>query len=163
MDTRQALLDAIRAAPTDDTPRLVFADWLDEFGQDDRDRATAEFIRVSCDGRTRGGYGGRGMATNGYAWVGRHWKRLVPAVTGGPAAREWFWFREGSWVTVTWRIRRPGRATVGRTSRLRFLRGFLVRAELPSILTVAVLGPLLQADQPLAKIAGPAVPAGWEG
>jgi len=39
-----ALLAAIRAAPGDDAPRLVYADWLDEHGQPER----AEFIRVQC-------------------------------------------------------------------------------------------------------------------
>jgi uncharacterized protein (TIGR02996 family) len=39
-----AFLQAIREAPDDDTPRLVFADWLDDHGQVDR----AEFIRVGC-------------------------------------------------------------------------------------------------------------------
>ena len=38
------LLRAIAAAPNDDLPRLVYADWLDENGQDVR----AEFIRVQC-------------------------------------------------------------------------------------------------------------------
>ena len=38
------LLRAIAAAPDDDLPRLVYADWLDENGQDVR----AEFIRVQC-------------------------------------------------------------------------------------------------------------------
>ena len=41
----QAFLDAIIAAPEDDAPRLVYADWLDEHGDSDR----AEFIRVQCD------------------------------------------------------------------------------------------------------------------
>jgi uncharacterized protein (TIGR02996 family) len=40
-----ALLNACRAAPADDTPRLVLADWLDE--HDDPDRA--EFVRVQCE------------------------------------------------------------------------------------------------------------------
>jgi uncharacterized protein (TIGR02996 family) len=40
-----ALLAAIRAAPDDDAPRLVYADWLDEHG----DGARAEFIRVQCE------------------------------------------------------------------------------------------------------------------
>jgi uncharacterized protein (TIGR02996 family) len=49
-------LQAIRAAPDDDGPRLVYADWLDEHG----DPARAEFIRVQCEvarakpGRPRG-------------------------------------------------------------------------------------------------------------
>src|SRR5207248_3386174 len=33
--------------PDEDTPRLVLADWLEEFG-DEHDRARAEFIRVQC-------------------------------------------------------------------------------------------------------------------
>src|SRR5215208_6798469 len=44
MSNGTALLDAIRAAPDDDAPRLVYADWLDEHGQPER----AEFIRVQC-------------------------------------------------------------------------------------------------------------------
>jgi uncharacterized protein (TIGR02996 family) len=39
------LLAAIRDNLADDTPRLVYADWLQEHGQDDR----AEFIRVDCE------------------------------------------------------------------------------------------------------------------
>jgi uncharacterized protein (TIGR02996 family) len=39
-----AFLQAISADPDDDTPRLVYADWLDEHG----DSARAEFIRVQC-------------------------------------------------------------------------------------------------------------------
>jgi uncharacterized protein (TIGR02996 family) len=37
-------LQAIRSSPDDDTPRLVYADWLEEHGQSDR----AAFIRVQC-------------------------------------------------------------------------------------------------------------------
>src|SRR5215216_4626617 len=44
MSDAAALLAAIRAAPDDDAPRLVYADWLDEHGQPER----AEFIRVQC-------------------------------------------------------------------------------------------------------------------
>ncbi len=38
-------LQAILAAPCDDSPRLVYADWLEEDG----DQARAEFIRVQCE------------------------------------------------------------------------------------------------------------------
>jgi uncharacterized protein (TIGR02996 family) len=41
----QAFLDDIIDHPDDDTPRLVYADWLDEHGEPDR----AEFIRVQCE------------------------------------------------------------------------------------------------------------------
>src|SRR5215211_3608080 len=44
MSNRDALFQAILAAPDDDAPRLVYADWLDENGDPDR----AEFIRVQC-------------------------------------------------------------------------------------------------------------------
>jgi uncharacterized protein (TIGR02996 family) len=43
----QAFLKAILAAPDDDTPRLVFADWLDERGEGD-DAARAALIRAQC-------------------------------------------------------------------------------------------------------------------
>jgi len=42
VDEREAFLVAIRAAPEDDTPRLAFADWLQEHG----DEPQTEFIRV---------------------------------------------------------------------------------------------------------------------
>lgn len=52
MTDADRFLVAIHAAPADDTPRLVFADWLDEHGQPDR----AEFIRLQI-GLSRGELG----------------------------------------------------------------------------------------------------------
>ncbi len=49
MHTREDFIAAIRAEPKCDTLRLVYADWLDEFGDCDRDAATAEYIRLTCD------------------------------------------------------------------------------------------------------------------
>lgn len=46
MDTREALLAAVNAAPPDDTPRLVYADWLDENARTGAERDRAEFIRL---------------------------------------------------------------------------------------------------------------------
>jgi uncharacterized protein (TIGR02996 family) len=45
MSERDAFLRAIAANVYEDTPRLAFADWLDERGEHDR----AEFIRVQCE------------------------------------------------------------------------------------------------------------------
>lgn len=45
MTDREALLAAILANPAEDTPRLVFADWLEENSQPER----AEFIRVQVE------------------------------------------------------------------------------------------------------------------
>src|SRR5262245_24075479 len=44
MSDEAALLAAIIAHPDEDTPRLIFADWLDQHGQPER----AEFIRLQC-------------------------------------------------------------------------------------------------------------------
>jgi uncharacterized protein (TIGR02996 family) len=59
MTDRDALLAAVAARPADDTPRLVFADWLDDTGQPDR----AAFVRAQCaaararpGSRTRAGH-----------------------------------------------------------------------------------------------------------
>ncbi len=48
MSDELALLAAIRDNPDEDTPRLVYADWLDEQGGD-ANAARAEFIRVQCE------------------------------------------------------------------------------------------------------------------
>jgi uncharacterized protein (TIGR02996 family) len=48
MNDGYALLRAIEANPDEDTPRLVYADWLDEQATCESDRARAEFIRVQC-------------------------------------------------------------------------------------------------------------------
>lgn len=47
MNVESAFLQAIREAPDDDAPRLVYADWLTDHG-DDLGRARAELIRVQC-------------------------------------------------------------------------------------------------------------------
>src|SRR3954452_1713404 len=45
MSDEDALLSAIAAHPEEDTPRLMYADWLDEHGKPRR----AEFIRVQIE------------------------------------------------------------------------------------------------------------------
>jgi uncharacterized protein (TIGR02996 family) len=45
MSPEEGFLDALLDAPRDDTPRLVYADWLEEFGSP-RDRARAELLRL---------------------------------------------------------------------------------------------------------------------
>jgi uncharacterized protein (TIGR02996 family) len=47
-DVGEALLQAILAEPEDDTPRLVYADWLEENGGA-VEQARADFIRVQCE------------------------------------------------------------------------------------------------------------------
>jgi uncharacterized protein (TIGR02996 family) len=50
MTPDEAFIQAIRDAPDDDAPRLVYADWLEEHGRPGR----AEFIRLQCE-LARGG------------------------------------------------------------------------------------------------------------
>src|SRR5262245_43625774 len=49
MSDEAALLAAIRANPEEDTPRLVYADWLDEHATADAQRGRAELIRPQCE------------------------------------------------------------------------------------------------------------------
>jgi uncharacterized protein (TIGR02996 family) len=58
MSDEAALLAAIMSHPDEDTPRLVYADWLDENGASER----AEFIRLQI-GLARGTLPGRQRGT----------------------------------------------------------------------------------------------------
>jgi uncharacterized protein (TIGR02996 family) len=49
MSTESALLRAIRDMPDEDTPRLMYADYLDENATTDAQQAQAEFIRVQIE------------------------------------------------------------------------------------------------------------------
>jgi uncharacterized protein (TIGR02996 family) len=44
MNEREAFIEAIATNPDEDTPRLAFADWLQENGEE----ARAEFVRLTC-------------------------------------------------------------------------------------------------------------------
>jgi uncharacterized protein (TIGR02996 family) len=72
MSDGDLLLAAIREHPEEDTPRLVYADWLEENGQPDR----AELIRLgvrACseriDGRTRAGRRYRKLIKTAFAGI----------------------------------------------------------------------------------------------
>jgi uncharacterized protein (TIGR02996 family) len=49
MSDEQALLGAIRDHPDEDTPRLMYADWLGEHAADGAERGRGTFIRVECE------------------------------------------------------------------------------------------------------------------
>ncbi|MBN9119880.1 MAG: TIGR02996 domain-containing protein, partial [Planctomycetes bacterium] len=73
---------AIEAQPEDDTPRLVYADWLDEHAASDVDRARADLIRVQC-WREREPPGERRVALAGregglLVLYGREWVKPLP-------------------------------------------------------------------------------------
>jgi uncharacterized protein (TIGR02996 family) len=89
MNDEAAFMAAILAAPDDDAPRLVFADWLDERG----DRR-AEWLRLTVrrDQLTRGPSAGEDMVARTLAWakdrteVGRITRRLQQLAAVVPEA-----------------------------------------------------------------------------
>src|SRR5688500_9603749 len=48
MTQEQAFLQAVIEKPDNDTPRLIFADWLEDYG-DAEQSAWAAYIRVQCE------------------------------------------------------------------------------------------------------------------
>lgn len=103
MTDRESLLAAIKANPRDDLPRLVYADWLDEFGAADLDAATSEFIRASVafKGKQKYPAGVNGtMAPAGYKWLDDNWHRLVPNLVRHTPARYFSRTGRRMWVMV---------------------------------------------------------------
>jgi len=101
-EQRRAFLESIRESPDDDAPRLIFADWLDDHG----DEARAEFIRVQCELARLSVRDERQpalvdreralLAANRDGWLGP----LSPALRGGQAAH----FRRGFPEELTLRL-----------------------------------------------------------
>lgn len=92
MSDEEALLAAIWAEPQEDTPRLAYADWLEETGRQ-ANVARAQFIRLQCETavldeddpefRSK-----RAAANKLLARWGSAWRMSVPAVN-----RLWPWHR----------------------------------------------------------------------
>jgi uncharacterized protein (TIGR02996 family) len=49
----RAALDEIKAHPADDTPRLMLADWLEEHGETESERARGTVLRLGCQAAAR--------------------------------------------------------------------------------------------------------------
>lgn len=86
MTDHDALLRAIAENPDEDTPRLAFADYLDELG-DESNVARAEFVRIECDlARLPADDPGRKAleVRRTELWVAhrRAWKSIVPDIPG---------------------------------------------------------------------------------
>jgi uncharacterized protein (TIGR02996 family) len=96
-DGARGFLEDIVAHPDDDTPRLVFADWLQDEGDADR----AEFIRVQIERSRLPAWDARQVALKlrEHALVGLHgeaWKAQLPSLAGV----EWVDFRRGFVATA---------------------------------------------------------------
>jgi uncharacterized protein (TIGR02996 family) len=104
MDTRTTLLAAILDRPGDDTPRLAFADWLDDHAADlphpDDARAWAEFVRVHVEyaaqltadrlAAERGGYDPFGRFSERAHQLRDRWTELLRTPRD--------WFDAGDWA-----------------------------------------------------------------
>jgi uncharacterized protein (TIGR02996 family) len=70
MTDREAILQGILDDRASNTPRMIYADFLDDCGSGDVDAATVEFIRASCrEGANK---------ETAHAWLMENWRRLVP-------------------------------------------------------------------------------------
>jgi uncharacterized protein (TIGR02996 family) len=76
MSDRLAMFRAILDNPADDTARLVFADWLEEHGTTDADRARVELVRLWFRLKPNLRSTTRTLAL----WLKANWARLWPSV-----------------------------------------------------------------------------------
>jgi uncharacterized protein (TIGR02996 family) len=83
MSERQALLRAVIDSPDEDAPRLVYADWLEEHGQTEADRARAAFIRLQVEAARLDRYDPRRLDLEGRA------EALLNAQREGGVPRAW--------------------------------------------------------------------------
>lgn len=106
MTEEEAMLVTIRANPDDDLPRLVYADWIQEHGDEER----AVYIRVQCELAKVPGYPS-GWDDSKYPEAAALHRRMVEL--GGPrrsagewSENQWRWFASRlCWAEgfITWR------------------------------------------------------------
>ncbi|WP_439624827.1 TIGR02996 domain-containing protein [Gemmata sp.] len=144
---RLAFLRAIAAAPDDNTPRLAYADWLDEHSSSDADRARAEFLRIACKHSTKAR-----ITKDEQVWLAAHWQRMLPTVAalfvelgGKPDGIQWSGRNLKLWVASR---KRSGRA-VSMSLELEVWRGFVRRVVYHEGFDTAASA--VAADEPLAR------------
>lgn len=140
--------------PLDKLPRLVFRDYLEEGGaENDLDRATVEFIRLSCGEKTEQKM--YRMPGKSYEWLEEHDRFLVPSFYTESRSRKLYihkiW-RQGRFMNYRLRTAKMSSAFI--QLRFEWYYGFLktvefqmypMDADLISSFMRAIL-----ADQPLA-------------
>lgn len=145
MNERAAFLEAIRADQTDDTVRLIYADWLDE-QESDQDRARAEYIRMSCMGATA-------QSPRTGKWLDANWHRLLPTIgrTRTPGAwRAGYTKRRGRRLNIEYQTRMVLRREVN-TIHIDWWRGFADRFLVKGAQAFFAYAGLLRRDEPLIK------------
>lgn len=75
MNDRESFLRAIDKEPNNRTTKLVFSDWLEEYGTSEADAATVEWIRLTNHELhlTKTGR----VKSSSFAWLKKNWERLV--------------------------------------------------------------------------------------
>ncbi|MFM8273267.1 MAG: TIGR02996 domain-containing protein, partial [Gemmata sp.] len=151
LSDRAALVAAVCANPAEDTPRLVFADWLQESGEPER----AEFVRAQCAlARAEDEYDGsyamyeflRRVYPTGLAAT--KWQRIDPGVkrlVDLQARCDKLLRKHGA----RWRPQGPGRRAKWGT----FRRGFPYRVELRSARGLGALAAGLRGTVPPVELA----------
>lgn len=164
MTSREDLLEAIRSKKEEDTPRLLYADYLEEFGRGDIDAATVEFVRVACPVERGKAKWQTRMPLAAYDWLYGNWDRLVPsyaatlerptivlAITG---RKRPMFFVNGRVVETYWKPpQKPDTSITVRhfSVRLVFWKGFLVNCPLTTRVYASQILALLRTDQPLVE------------
>jgi len=145
---RAALLNCIRENQDLDMPRLVYADFVEEFGTGDLDAATVEFIRLSC---TRSSMRRKAsMPRAAYQWVKDNWQRLIPtAIKNLTLSKPRL---DGRCVKLSSRrFADPTVNSMWLRFNLYFDRGFLEAMMSWSAFADGIVKPLIRQDQPLAE------------
>jgi uncharacterized protein (TIGR02996 family) len=135
MSDRLALLRAILANPAENTPRLVYADWLEEHGTTPADTARVEFIRLWY--RLKPGL--RTTTKALAAWLWAKWPQLWPSAVSARVLRA-----QGRVLTVNF----GGLSTV----KVYFDRGFAERIQFGSGKAYSRAWRDLATDEPLAVL-----------
>jgi uncharacterized protein (TIGR02996 family) len=156
-----AFLQAIQEAPEDDSPRLIYADWLDEHGNQDR----AEFIRTQCERLRLRHTAERALALREQvrALLDRHTREWLPSSLLQPEP-----VRVEQAPVGVLQISRPGPPLPGRSPRkARFVRGFLDEVHLiladwlklgPALVRQAPLQGVFPTDVSMRRLRMPATP-----
>lgn len=156
MNERQAFITQIANAGADDTPRLVFADWLDEHAASDADHARAEYIRLSCaEGRNKvTGLKTRSGIKEGQ-WLEKNFHRLLPTLDRHSLGGLRLVGRSGSLLTLHWCYaehsgRRSPTNKIGSKIQMHFWKGFAVDFSVSTMTNLFRCGGLIRQDEPFA-------------
>lgn len=155
MTADRPFLEAIKAAPDDDAPRLVFADFLDEHGEP----ARAELIRVQCRQVVR-------PSREAYLRLCRHALRAHFYFNGTTScnyrdltATKWLAGTPGGWRVD--RSRGPDGRSVGQVPMILYRRGFGDQVRMPAADWLAHAD-ALTAAHPVREVRGTGDLRSWQ-